>query len=552
MPFKFNPFTQKPDIVDVTTIPPGTVSGIIGNTGGSVPPDGSGDITILGNGDISVVGSPGANTLSIDYNGDPIDFLAGNTGGNIGPNGSGVVEILGGSDISVTGASNALTIDFTGAQEFPITQYVVGPDGKYSTISAAITAATGTGSTIYIQPGTYTENINFNTAAVGLSFVALHDTNLGNGVILSGQHNPPLSGNTTFQGIYFQNSSAVTSTFTTSSAGSPNIQFINCSFDNSTCPDFIATTTFSGNIYMIGCKSVGNIQPIVSAQSGTWYVRSCDFQHSSGSNIFSGTLLTVLNSKFTGALTGNASMDLQNSYLGVVYSGGSSTGSIYNCYLSSPSLAVFAQSSTGTWNLSQCTLNSPANPVIDGSGAGVVNLGDVTFVSGANINPSLNILHFSQRQGNTIIQGGSGKLTCYGTNTSVGTNGEVAAVILKASLGRDAGILFKDTSDVLYWQIGRGYAGGGTNTRLEFLYQNTRYAYFNSSGQFRLSATGSFVDSAAAILEIVSTTSGVRFPNMTTTEKNAIANLAGNVVFDTTLGKLCVNTGSSWQTITST
>jgi hypothetical protein len=41
------------------------------------------------------------------------------------------------------------------------------------------------------------------------------------------------------------------------------------------------------------------------------------------------------------------------------------------------------------------------------------------------------------------------------------------------------------------------------------------------------------------------------FPNMTTIQKNAIANLAGNVVFDTTLGKLCVNTGSGWQTITS-
>lgn len=56
---------------------------------------------------------------------------------------------------------------------------------------------------------------------------------------------------------------------------------------------------------------------------------------------------------------------------------------------------------------------------------------------------------------------------------------------------------------------------------------------------------------SAAILEITSTTKGVRFPNMTTTQKNAIANLAGNVVFDTTLGKLCVNSGSAWQTITS-
>ena len=39
------------------------------------------------------------------------------------------------------------------------------------------------------------------------------------------------------------------------------------------------------------------------------------------------------------------------------------------------------------------------------------------------------------------------------------------------------------------------------------------------------------------------TTKGVRFPNMTTTQKNAITPNAGTVVFDTTLAKLCVYFG---------
>jgi hypothetical protein len=39
--------------------------------------------------------------------------------------------------------------------------------------------------------------------------------------------------------------------------------------------------------------------------------------------------------------------------------------------------------------------------------------------------------------------------------------------------------------------------------------------------------------------------------NVTTTEKNALAPSAGWVVFDTTLGKLCVYNGSAWQTVTS-
>ena len=57
---------------------------------------------------------------------------------------------------------------------------------------------------------------------------------------------------------------------------------------------------------------------------------------------------------------------------------------------------------------------------------------------------------------------------------------------------------------------------------------------------------------ASAILDIRSSTQGVLFPRMTTSQKNAIASPAeGLVVYDTTLGKLCVRTASAWETITS-
>lgn len=58
--------------------------------------------------------------------------------------------------------------------------------------------------------------------------------------------------------------------------------------------------------------------------------------------------------------------------------------------------------------------------------------------------------------------------------------------------------------------------------------------------------------SASAALDVQSTTKGVRMPNMTTTQKNAIASpAAGLMVFDTTLAKLCVYSGAAWQTVTS-
>lgn len=63
---------------------------------------------------------------------------------------------------------------------------------------------------------------------------------------------------------------------------------------------------------------------------------------------------------------------------------------------------------------------------------------------------------------------------------------------------------------------------------------------------------GTTSPNASALLDVQSTTKGVRMPNMTTTEKNAIASpAAGLMVFDTTLAKLCVYSGSAWQTITS-
>lgn len=58
--------------------------------------------------------------------------------------------------------------------------------------------------------------------------------------------------------------------------------------------------------------------------------------------------------------------------------------------------------------------------------------------------------------------------------------------------------------------------------------------------------------SSSALVAVVSTTKGFLPPVMTTTEKNAIASpTAGLIVFDSTLGKLCVYSGAAWQTITS-
>ena len=74
-------------------------------------------------------------------------------------------------------------------------------------------------------------------------------------------------------------------------------------------------------------------------------------------------------------------------------------------------------------------------------------------------------------------------------------------------------------------------------------------SYFNTTGNFVFGATTA---NASSMLQIDSTTQGFLPPRMTTTQKNAIATpAAGLVVYDTTLGKLCVRGASAWETITS-
>lgn len=50
---------------------------------------------------------------------------------------------------------------------------------------------------------------------------------------------------------------------------------------------------------------------------------------------------------------------------------------------------------------------------------------------------------------------------------------------------------------------------------------------------------------------IIDGTNGFGAPVVTTTQKLALSPATGYIVFDSTLGKLCIYNGSAWQTITS-
>lgn len=77
---------------------------------------------------------------------------------------------------------------------------------------------------------------------------------------------------------------------------------------------------------------------------------------------------------------------------------------------------------------------------------------------------------------------------------------------------------------------------------------DTRNGGFVVKNDTAAGATASL--NASAVLQADSTTRGFLPPRMTTTQKNAITGVAGLMVYDTTLNKLCVYT-TAWETITS-
>ena len=73
-----------------------------------------------------------------------------------------------------------------------------------------------------------------------------------------------------------------------------------------------------------------------------------------------------------------------------------------------------------------------------------------------------------------------------------------------------------------------------------------KFPLFLANG--KASVNKNAIADASAQFEVVSTTGGILFPRMTTTEKNAIATpAAGLVVYDSTTNKLCCYNGSTWN-----
>lgn len=356
---------------------------ITGNTGGALSPT-AGNWNILGatsaNGTIPVQFNGATSTLTLNVQRSAA--IASTAANRVG---------LAAFDSSKFGvdANGFVTLNATPDLHGP--KYIVGDTSNganYSTIAAAITAAPAN-AIIYIQEGTYVENLTI-TQTIYFASLTQND-HLNNSVTVDGQWSINAACNLNISGIGLTNASgSIISTTTTSAQANISSCFINVQTGTG-----ISQNATGSNIYLINCEGV--------LQTGTqlcnvpigniwiWYTQFGNNGSQTASSIgASGNLSTRFSSLDISVTTSSTGgLDLRNTRFGSgqnvtwITTAGTFTGNVMdNCSFYSGSASAISIGSGTAITATKLTVNSSNTNAI--TGAGTITYGGIIY-SGTSI-----------------------------------------------------------------------------------------------------------------------------------------------------------------------
>lgn len=271
-----------------------------------------------------------------------------------------------------------------GGTDLHVARFIVSPGGSadganYTTIASAYAAAVTAGApqTVFIQPGTFTENISL-TPGIDLSaFGSDSSLNATGNVIINGTLTASSAGSTTISGIQLQTNSADVLDVTGSEPTVVNLQncFINCLNNNGIT---FSSSSSSAAINMFNCEGdVGSATTSFAMSSaGTFNLRNTNWTNSGGStsyNIISAgnfnavgcnLRIPIESTATTNFSFLNSSIDTSSiNHISLLVSGNSGPGTALSSFSSFASGTASSIEITGggTLNLSSCLLNSNAS-----------------------------------------------------------------------------------------------------------------------------------------------------------------------------------------------
>lgn len=258
----------------------------------------------------------------------------------------------------------------------PSNGFIVAKDGTgdFSTIGAALTASTS-GTTIFIRPGTYTENpalvAGVNLCAFPCDSGLNQLSNTAANVIIQGKCTFSSAGTVSISGIQLQTNSDYFLAVTGSAASIVILTgcYLNCL--NNTGIDYTSSSGISSvNIsYCQGNIGTTAISLFTATSAGTLDIQYTDIENSGGSTTASTTNATVLN--------------IERSLLKFPISMTASNGSFTYSEINSGGAVGLTTATSGTVQLNKCLINSQAASAVSVGASTIVNLYDVTINSSA-------------------------------------------------------------------------------------------------------------------------------------------------------------------------